>query len=78
MGAQPGAEGIADAMWFDTWSDLGRILVVTPLAYGALVTVLRLRRAQTLSKLNPFDPVVTVAPGLDAGHRATQLGREPE
>jgi uncharacterized membrane protein YcaP (DUF421 family) len=50
-------------MWFDSWSELGRILVVTPLAYGALVTILRLSGARTLSKLNAFDLVVTVALG---------------
>ena len=50
-------------MWFDSWSELGRILVVTPLAYGALVAVLRLSGARTLSKLNAFDLVVTVALG---------------
>ncbi len=50
-------------MWFDSWSDLGRILVVGPLAYVALVTVLRTSGARTLSKLNAFDLVVTVALG---------------
>ena len=50
-------------MWFDSWSDLGRILVVTPLAYSALVAVLRISGARTLSKLNAFDLVVTVALG---------------
>lgn len=50
-------------MWFDTWSDLGRLLVVGPLAYLALVAVLRVSGARTLSKLNAFDLVVTVALG---------------
>ena len=50
-------------MWFDSWSDLGRILLVTPLAYSALVAVLRISGARTLSKLNAFDLVVTVALG---------------
>lgn len=50
-------------MWFDSWSDLGRILVVGPLAYVALVAVLRTSGARTLSKLNAFDLVVTVALG---------------
>lgn len=50
-------------MWFDSWSDLGRILVVAPLAYAALVAVLRISGARTLSKLNAFDLVVTVALG---------------
>jgi uncharacterized membrane protein YcaP (DUF421 family) len=50
-------------VWFDSWSDLGRILVVGPLAYVALVAVLRVSGARTLSKLNAFDLVVTVALG---------------
>jgi uncharacterized membrane protein YcaP (DUF421 family) len=50
-------------VWFDTWEDLGRILVVGPLAYVALVAVLRISGARTLSKLNAFDLVVTVALG---------------
>ncbi|MBW0092680.1 DUF421 domain-containing protein [Pseudonocardia sp. KRD-184] len=50
-------------MWFDSWSDLGRIATVGPLAYVALVAVLRISGARTLSKLNAFDLVVTVALG---------------
>ena len=50
-------------MFFDTWSDLGRLLVVGPLAYAALVAVLRVSGKRTLSKLNAFDLVVTVALG---------------
>ena len=50
-------------MWFDSWSDLERVLVVTPLAYGSLVAILRVSGARTLSKLNAFDLVVTVALG---------------
>lgn len=50
-------------MWFDTWGDLGRLLVVGPLAYAGLVAVLRISGARTLSKLNAFDLVVTVALG---------------
>lgn len=50
-------------MWFDSWSDLGRIFVVAPLAYAALVAMLRVSGARTLSKLNAFDLVVTVALG---------------
>ncbi|MDQ3601244.1 MAG: DUF421 domain-containing protein, partial [Actinomycetota bacterium] len=50
-------------MWFDTWTDLGRVLIVGPLAYAALVAVLRISGARSLSKLNAFDLVVTVALG---------------
>jgi uncharacterized membrane protein YcaP (DUF421 family) len=50
-------------MWFDSWGDLVRILVVGPVAYAGLVMVLRVSGARTLSKLNAFDLVVTVALG---------------
>ncbi|WP_409330376.1 DUF421 domain-containing protein [Trujillonella humicola] len=50
-------------MWFDSWSDLGRILAVGTSAYVTVVVVLRLTGKRTLSKLNAFDLVVTVALG---------------
>jgi uncharacterized membrane protein YcaP (DUF421 family) len=50
-------------MWFDSWYDLARILVVGPVAYAVLVAVLRLTGKRTLSKLNAFDLVVIVALG---------------
>jgi Protein of unknown function (DUF421) len=57
------SEGRTDSMWFDSWYDLARILVVGPVAYAVLVAVLRLTGKRTLSKLNAFDLVVTVALG---------------
>lgn len=50
-------------MWFDGWGDLLRIVVVAPLAYVALVTMLRATGKRTLAKLNAFDLVITVAIG---------------
>ena len=50
-------------MWFDSWSDLGRVLAVGTAAYLTLVAVLRVSGKRTLSKLNAFDLVVTVALG---------------
>ncbi len=50
-------------MWFDSWSDLGRVVAVGATAYVALVVVLRLAGKRTLAKLNAFDLVVTVALG---------------
>lgn len=44
-------------------SDLLRIVVVGGLAYGGLVVFLRLTGKRTLTKLNAFDLVVTVALG---------------
>jgi uncharacterized membrane protein YcaP (DUF421 family) len=50
-------------MFFDTWTGLGRVLVVGVLAYAALVFLLRVSGKRTLSKMNAFDLVVTVALG---------------
>ncbi len=48
---------------FDSWSGLGRVLLVGTLAYLALVMLLRVSGKRTLAKLNAFDFVVTVALG---------------
>jgi uncharacterized membrane protein YcaP (DUF421 family) len=50
-------------MFFQGWPGLLRTLVVGVLAYLALVLVLRLTGKRTLSKMNAFDFVVTVALG---------------
>jgi len=50
-------------MFFDSWHDLGRVALVGMCAYVALVLMLRLSGNRTLSKLNAFDFVVTVALG---------------
>lgn len=50
-------------MIFDGWSGLGRVLLVGPLAYFALVAILRVSGKRTLTKLSAFDLVVTVALG---------------
>ena len=52
----------ADAL-FTGWDPIVRILVVGTAAYVALVIVLRASGKRTLSKLNAFDLVVTVAIG---------------
>ena len=52
----------ADAL-FTGWDPIIRILVVGAAAYFALVVVLRASGKRTLSKLNAFDLVVTVAIG---------------
>jgi len=49
--------------FFTSWSDLARIVVVGVLGYVALVALLRTSGKRTLSKLNAFDFVVTVALG---------------
>ncbi len=50
-------------MIFDSWYGLLRIIVVGPLAYFALVLLLRVSGKRTLAKLNAFDLIVTVALG---------------
>jgi uncharacterized membrane protein YcaP (DUF421 family) len=50
-------------MWFDSWFDIGRVLVVGAAAYLTLVVTLRLSGKRTLAKLNAFDFVVTIAIG---------------
>jgi uncharacterized membrane protein YcaP (DUF421 family) len=50
-------------MWFDSWSDIVRILAVGVAAYAVLVVLLRVSGKRTLAKLNAFDWVVSVAFG---------------
>ncbi len=50
-------------MFFDGWTGLARVVVVGTLAYAALMVILRVSGNRTLSKLNAFDLVVTVALG---------------
>jgi uncharacterized membrane protein YcaP (DUF421 family) len=45
------------------WDDLARTLLVVPLAYVALLLVIRTFGKRALAKLNAFDLVVTVALG---------------
>ena len=50
-------------MFFDDWNGLLRTLVVGILAYIAIVVLLRVTGKRTLSKMNAFDFIVTVALG---------------
>ncbi|UVS79528.1 DUF421 domain-containing protein [Actinokineospora sp. UTMC 2448] len=50
-------------MFFDSWTGLGRVVVVGVPAYVLLIVVLRLSGKRTLAKMNAFDLVVTVALG---------------
>ncbi|MDQ3386622.1 MAG: DUF421 domain-containing protein [Actinomycetota bacterium] len=50
-------------MFFDGWMTLGRTALVGTLAYLALVLLLRASGKRTLSKMNAFDFIVTVALG---------------
>lgn len=50
-------------MFFDGWMPLVRVAILGTLAYLSLVLLLRATGKRTLSKLNAFDLVVTVALG---------------
>jgi uncharacterized membrane protein YcaP (DUF421 family) len=50
-------------MFFDGWHGLLRVVVMGTCAYLALILLLRVSGKRTLSKLNAFDFVVTVAIG---------------
>lgn len=52
-----------DHWFFDGWMALGRTVIVGAAAYVALVITLRVSGKRTLSKMNAFDFVVTVALG---------------
>ena len=43
------------SFFFESWTGLVRILLVAPLAYVALVLILRISGKRTLSKFNAFD-----------------------
>jgi uncharacterized membrane protein YcaP (DUF421 family) len=49
--------------FFDSWSGIARVLIVGALAYAGLVALLRVSGKRTLTKMNAFDLVVTVALG---------------
>lgn len=50
-------------MWFDSWSQIVRVLAVGAAAYLTLLVLLRVSGKRTLAKLNAFDWVVSVALG---------------
>ena len=47
----------------DSWEDVVRVIIIAPTAYIALLVLLRTSGKRTLSKMNAFDFVVTVALG---------------
>ena len=50
-------------MFFDSMHDLWQVFLVGTLAYIGCIVMMRLSGNRTLSKLNSFDLVVTVAFG---------------
>jgi uncharacterized membrane protein YcaP (DUF421 family) len=50
-------------MFFDSWESIIRTIIVTILAYLSMIVFLRVSGKRTLSKMNAFDFIVTVALG---------------
>lgn len=50
-------------IWFDSWDSIIKIFCITPLAYISIVILLKVSGKRTLSKMNAFDFVVTIALG---------------
>jgi uncharacterized membrane protein YcaP (DUF421 family) len=58
---------------FEAWAGILRVLVTGTLAYAGLLIVLRVTGKRTLSKMNAFDLIVTVA--LGSALATTMLSR---
>ncbi|RZJ88157.1 MAG: DUF421 domain-containing protein, partial [Hymenobacter sp.] len=52
-----------EKIFFTSWESLVRTLVISLLAYVGLIVMLRISGKRTLSKMNAFDLIVTVALG---------------
>jgi uncharacterized membrane protein YcaP (DUF421 family) len=50
-------------MIFESWQGIGRVILIGGFAYVSLVILLRVSGKRTLTKMNAFDLVVTVALG---------------
>lgn len=52
-----------ETIWFVSWESLIRTICLTTLGYTAMVLLLRVSGKRTLSKMNAFDFIVTIALG---------------
>lgn len=52
-----------DNIFFDSWLSIGRTFIITILAYLILIVILRVSGKRTLSKMNAFDFIITIALG---------------
>lgn len=50
-------------IFFDNWESIGRTFIITILAYVAMIFMLRVSGKRTLSKMNAFDFIITIALG---------------
>lgn len=54
-------------LFFNSWDGLGRVLILGTMGYVSLILLLRISGNRTLSKLNAFDFIVTIALGSTFG-----------
>jgi uncharacterized membrane protein YcaP (DUF421 family) len=52
-----------DKIFFESWESVVRTLIMTSLGYFTMVIILRVSGKRTLSKMNAFDLIVTIALG---------------
>ena len=52
-----------DQIFFNNWQSLGRTFIITILGYILMIFFLRISGKRTLSKMNAFDFIVTIALG---------------
>lgn len=52
-----------DKIFFDNWQSLLRTFIITVLAYIALIVMLRISGKRTLTQMNAFDFIITIALG---------------
>lgn len=50
-------------IFFDNWESTGRTFIITILAYITMLLMLRVSGKRTLSKMNAFDFIITIALG---------------
>lgn len=54
---------MSDLVFFDNWAGVLRVFIVGATSYAVLIFMLRVSGKRTLSKMNAFDLIVTVALG---------------
>lgn len=52
-----------DKIFFTDWQSIIRILIISFVAYPALIIILRISGKRTLSKMNAFDLIITISLG---------------
>lgn len=52
-----------DNLFFSNWESLIRVVITSALAYPAIIIILRVSGKRSLSKMNAFDFIVTIALG---------------